>query len=145
MRRAGVARSLDQGPRLLERLQNPDGGWVRAGSSTGSMTVAGIASVSIAQQMLISDEASRPTANALLRRTGRRQVDRARLPLVGTTLAVEQPAGKTWLLYYLYGLERARPALGQRFFDAHDWYREGRPSSPTHRTPPATMGRRRTV
>ena len=30
-----------------------------------------------------------------------------------------------WLLYYLYGLERAGRLSGQRFFGKHDWYREG--------------------
>ena len=29
-----------------------------------------------------------------------------------------------WLLYYLYGMERAGRLSGQRFFGDHDWYRE---------------------
>ena len=33
--------------------------------------------------------------------------------------------GATWVLYYLYGVERAGRLSGQRFFGQHDWYREG--------------------
>jgi hypothetical protein len=34
-------------------------------------------------------------------------------------------AGQQWRFYYLEGLERAGRLTGQRFFGAHDWYREG--------------------
>jgi Domain of unknown function (DUF4159) len=33
--------------------------------------------------------------------------------------------GGRWVLYYLYGIERAGRLSGQRFFGNHDWYREG--------------------
>src|SRR5262249_25689044 len=33
--------------------------------------------------------------------------------------------GGRWVLYYLYGVERAGRLSGQRFFGNHDWYREG--------------------
>jgi hypothetical protein len=35
------------------------------------------------------------------------------------------PGDQNWLLYYLYGLERAGRMTGSRFFGDNDWYREG--------------------
>ena len=33
--------------------------------------------------------------------------------------------GQTWLLYYLYGVERVGRMTAKRFIGEHDWYREG--------------------
>ncbi len=118
------------------KLQNGDGGWgYGPGTSTGSMTVAGIASLSIAQQMLISDEWVTPDGKAPC--CGEVESDKPierGLRWMGDHFQVgHNPGHKTWHLYYLYGLERAGRLSGQRFFEAsapngvkqYDWYREG--------------------
>jgi hypothetical protein len=122
-----------------ERNQNFDGGWgyvvgpvPKNGDkppSRGSMTVAGVASLSITQQMLKSDAGVAPDGtppccddsppDAAIQ-NGINWLSRAfsvhQNPGVG---------GHQWLLYYLYGAERAGRLSGQRFFGDHDWYREG--------------------
>jgi hypothetical protein len=40
-------------------------------------------------------------------------------------VSVNPGHGGSWVLYYLYGVERAGRLSGQRFFGNHDWYREG--------------------
>ncbi|MGQ0634475.1 MAG: DUF4159 domain-containing protein [Planctomycetaceae bacterium] len=116
--------------------QNPDGGWSytgRGAGTTGSMTVAGIASLVITEAMLKAEQkelnpdgtpvccADDPPDKAL--------EDACRW--LGNNFSVRQnPGGNMWLLYYLYGLERAGRFSGRRFFvnnrgDKHDWYREG--------------------
>jgi hypothetical protein len=112
--------------------QNGDGGWGYhiADVSTGSMTCSGIGSLVICEEMLGStDEDTNPDGspncckkiprtNAALRRA----VDWfARYFAVG----VNPGHGGSWVLYYLYGVERAGRLSGQRFFGTHDWYREG--------------------
>ncbi len=108
--------------------QNGDGSWGYGnGSGTGSMTVAGLASLSITQQMLISDDGVTPQGVAPCCRDSEddKSVDRA-IKWLSTHFAVGHNPGHTsWLLYYLYGLERAGRLSGQRFFGEHDWYREG--------------------
>ena len=37
----------------------------------------------------------------------------------------QEVLGNSWLLYYLYGLERVGRLTGRRFIGKHDWYREG--------------------
>jgi len=110
------------------KMQNPDGGWgyVR-GTSTGSMTVAGIASLSIAEQMLVSDEGVTPDGQAPCCREPEEDnsIERGVGWLSKRFAVGHNPGHTTWLLYYLYGLERAGRLSGQRFFDQHDWYREG--------------------
>lgn len=122
-----------------ERNQNADGGWgynvggltnVRdKAPSRGSMTVAGVASLSITQQMLKSDEGVAAdgtppccddTAADLAIQNG--------VSWLGRAYSVHQNpglGGHSWLFYYLYGAERAGRLSGQRFFGDHDWYREG--------------------
>jgi hypothetical protein len=108
--------------------QNGDGGWgYGSPTSTGSMTVAGIASLSIAQQMLISDDKVSPEGKAPCcdEPEPDKSIDRG-IKWLATHFAVgHNPANTSWLLYYLYGLERAGRLSGQRFFGDHDWYREG--------------------
>jgi len=125
------------------RSQNGDGGWAysgneRGGGSTGSMTVAGIATLLITQAMLKAEEEQ-------LNRDGspkcctpapdQRNLDAA-LRWMGNNFTVRynpgpnRVAANNWVLYYLYGLERAGRFSGRRFFtnsrgDDFDWYREG--------------------
>ncbi len=91
------------------------------------MTTAGISSLIIAgervfqgHEALISDE---------IRHCGEGEVD---IPLqrgidwLAANFSVrENVGGNGNKLYYLYGLERAGRLSGQRYFGAHDWYREG--------------------
>ncbi|GIX04564.1 MAG: hypothetical protein KatS3mg114_0433 [Planctomycetaceae bacterium] len=109
-------------------LQNPDGGWAYSGGgSTGSMTVAGVASLAIVQHMLKTDEGvsddgmppccqPEPSIPAL---------ERGLRWLAQNFAAGHNPGAHTWLFYYLYGVERAGRLTGRRFFGDHDWYREG--------------------
>jgi hypothetical protein len=119
--------------------QNGDGGWSYSGpaspnQSTGSMTVAGIATLVITQAMLRAEE-KELDARGLPICCDDPKIDK---PLedackwMGNYFAVTQnPRESTrWLLYYLYGLERAGRFSGRRFFvnskgQKHDWYREG--------------------
>jgi hypothetical protein len=113
--------------------QNDDGGWgyhANELNSTGSMTCSGIGSLVICDQMLGSsgddltaDGAPKccnpaPRANRALRR-GVQWLSRY------FAIGVNPGHGTTWVLYYLYGVERAGRLSGQRFFGQHDWYREG--------------------
>lgn len=112
-----------------EKIHNGDGGWGygKNSNSTGSMTVAGISSLTIAQQMLMSDEGVSPDGKAPCCNEPEddRHIERGIRWLSENFHVRFNPKGNTWLLYYLYGLERAGRLSGQRFFDKHDWYREG--------------------
>lgn len=108
--------------------QNPDGGWsYGTGASTGSMTVAGIASLSIAQQMLISDDgvSDEGVAPCCRELSDDRSIERAIKWMASHIRVGLNPNDSNWLLYYMYGLERAGRLSGLRFFGDHDWYREG--------------------
>ena len=117
-----------------EQNQGPDGGWgyaiggVGRPHSSGSMTVAGVASLSIAQQMLQSD--SQVAADGKPPCCDPPEPDQAiqkGLGWLGRSFTVSQNPGANgnWFLYYIYGIERAGRLSGQRFFGDHDWYREG--------------------
>jgi Domain of unknown function (DUF4159) len=117
--------------RYWEQCQQNDGGWnykpVR-GTSTGSMTCAGLSSLIITglkryqgHETLIGDT---------VQHCGEGEYDRriqAALDWLGVHFSVrENPnSGQMWRYYFLYGLERAGRLTGQRFFGRHDWYREG--------------------
>jgi hypothetical protein len=113
--------------------QNDDGGWgyhATDGNSTGSMTCSGIGCLVICDQMLGSPEDDlnpdgtpkccnrAPRSNRALRK-GVQWLSRY------FAVGVNPGHGTTWVLYYLYGVERAGRLSGQRFFGQHDWYREG--------------------
>lgn len=116
--------------------QNGDGSWSytgRRGSGTGSMTVAGIATMAITKRMLAD----------------KNQIDAQGRPICCANVAPDQPLAdaiewlgkqfnrrntvvhnannpRSHLFYYMYGLERAGRLSGRRFFGSnHDWYREG--------------------
>ena len=113
-------------------VETPGGaGWGYHGgqTQTGSMTVAGIASLSMTSAALQNDrdvladgtidccggeeDPAQPAIDAGVRWLSRHFRVRS------------NPGTDLWPLYYLYGLERAGRFTGQRFFGEHDWYREG--------------------
>ncbi len=114
------------------RFQNGDGGWSYTGGggalgSSGSMTVAGIATLQITSAMLRDEKDLLPNGQPRCCEpiTEDQQLDRA-LAWMGRHFAVgSNPGGRSWLFYYLYGMERAGRLSGRRFFGNHDWYREG--------------------
>jgi hypothetical protein len=118
--------------------QNGDGGWSYSGpgahrGSTGSMTVAGIATMVITHAMLRAQEKELDATGAPIccaePRLDKPLEDACRW--LGNSFQVtNNPGDGRWLLYYLYGLERAGRFSGRRFFinsrgQRHDWYREG--------------------
>lgn len=110
--------------------QCPDGGWGYGGgnASKGSMTVAGVSSLSITQQMLQADEGVQPDGSPPCCQETKVDVALQRgLNWLGRSLSVHANPGSAsnWMLYYIYGVERAGRLSGQRFFGEHDWYREG--------------------
>lgn len=112
-----------------ESLQNADGGWDYGGGqrSTGSMTVAGVSSLAIIEQHLREDKNVAPdgTPPCCEPDEGNPPLERG-IRWLGNHFAVgHNPGNSGWLLYYLYGVERAGRLSGRRFFGDHDWYREG--------------------
>ena len=112
-----------------EHHQNRDGGWgySSGSSSSGSMTVAGVASMSITQQMLHSDEGVAPDGTPpCCEETPVDKPLRDGINWLASHFSVHaNPGSQSWYLYYMYGAERAGRLSGQRFFGDHDWYREG--------------------
>jgi hypothetical protein len=122
-----------------ENQQNPDGGWSyqtpggqhnQHQESRGSMTVAGLSTVSITARMIHDDSDTdadgkvdcctpHPPPEALTK-------GHNWLSFRGRFSTRSNPAyGVRWHFYYLYGLERAGRLTGMRFFGPHDWYRSG--------------------
>lgn len=112
--------------------QSGDGGWnyhmADRRSNTGSMTVAGIATLSILETMLRDEKDLNPdgTPNCCGESKPNDALERG-IGWMERNFSVGHNPGAhgTWLLYYLYGVERAGRLSGRRFFGAHDWYREG--------------------
>lgn len=107
-----------------------DGGWGYTMSdvrSTGSMTVAGIATLVITSEMLRDDQDVRPdgTLNCCPQHEPDQALDRGIAWLERRFSIRHNPGAGNWLLYYTYGLERAGRLSARRLFGAHDWYREG--------------------
>ncbi|MFN0052230.1 MAG: DUF4159 domain-containing protein, partial [Planctomycetales bacterium] len=136
----GVPVSLDTWRRARAHWvssQNPDGSWGYSGGpggpGSGSMSVAGIATAVITQAMLQAGEKEMNADGTPI--CCREPVPDKTLEdgcrWLGNNFAVgHNPGGQQWLLYYLYGLERAGRFSGRRFFinnrgERHDWYREG--------------------
>lgn len=103
-------------------------GYTSRGNARGSMTVAGISSLAITSMFPQSEMVVRsldccgdvePSDSERAIRAGERW-------LAKRFSARSNPgSGRSWVLYYLYGLERAGRLSGRRFFGKHDWYREG--------------------
>ena len=114
-----------------ERSQNPDGGWGYSAStsskSTGSMTVAGIATMTISRTMLRDGDDLNPDGTPLCCEEVEPNdaMQRALRWMESHFTVRTNPGNGSWLLYYLYGLERAGRLSGTRFFGRHDWYRTG--------------------
>ena len=123
--------------RHWRNVQNSDGGWGYSGKanlspSSGSMTVAGISTLTITNSMLRkADDLNRDgSANCCGDTPPDKNLDMG-IRWLGHPrhfAVTHNPPGRrggSWLLYYLYGLERAGRLSGRRFFGDHDWYREG--------------------
>lgn len=117
-------------------------GWAYTaqGVPYGSMSVAGLASLIVTQEMLRDDSDVAP--NGEINCCGSddenqvQQAIDAGVRWLDRNLRVESnPGHEAWLLYYLYGLERAGRFSGQRFFGERDWYREGANYFVTHQNP----------
>lgn len=114
------------------KAQSADGGWgyqVGGNSSSGSMAVAGIASLVMADSMLPDDSDVGPDGlpNCCRDEPLNEALERG-LNWLRTRFAVGRNIGDGGIggpLYYLYGLERAGRLSGQRFIGNHDWFREG--------------------
>ncbi len=118
--------------------QSSDGGWGYSRQnnfavnhkSTGSMTVAGIATLAITSLMLTDDRDvnSDGTPNCCTKEENeqvQKALKRSYQWIARRFTVGHNPGSGSWLLYYLYGLERAGRLSGRRFFGQHDWYREG--------------------
>jgi len=128
------------------RSRGSDGSWayrpVRGRGGTGSMTVAGLASLLICGSQLHVGKKKIDFRTGRITNCG---VYEQELPVakaiewIGKNFSVRGnpmatrvgrgpgavQANRSWHYYYLYGLERAGRISAQRFFGRHDWYREG--------------------
>ena len=96
------------------------------GSPTGSMTVAGISSLTITSSFLGLDPPDGQLDCCGEDRSTADEAIEAGIRWIGNRFSISNnPGNNGWLLYYLYGLERAGRLSGRRFFGDHDWYREG--------------------
>jgi hypothetical protein len=109
----------------------PGGTWGYRGerSPRGSMTCAGIASMVILDDALLSLDAT--ADGEQLRCCGRGSEKRAYDPAISLDWLAnnfsvnDNPGVGNWYMYYMYALERVGRLTGQRFIGNHDWYREG--------------------
>jgi len=122
-----------------EGCQNPDGSWgyrkdvvtgTGSGTGTGSMTCAGITSLVITADMVHQSDATADGDSIQCCQRTESDNDRLERALqwMGKNFAVTRNPGtsrQSWLLYYLYGLERVGRLTARRFIGGHDWYREG--------------------
>jgi hypothetical protein len=116
--------------RYWEGCQNPDGSWgyYRNMPGTGSMTCAGLGSLVICDEMARTPDARVNGEQIECCQRGTSEDDRIQrgLQWLGREFAVDRnPGSRSWLLYYLYGVERVGRMTAQRFMGKHDWYREG--------------------
>jgi len=137
--RVGVRVSDDTWRRALRYWsdsQNQDGGWGYTprnggGSSiaSGSMTTAGIASLIISAGVM--ERGGATVAGDQIRCTQRpdteasRQIERGIDWLTRRFSVRSNPNSGSYLLYYLYAVERVGRMTNQRFIGQHDWYRAG--------------------
>jgi hypothetical protein len=115
-------------------MQNPDGGYgYQPGhASTGSMTCAAIAALILARDRLSPGDAA--VIDGRLQCCGNQvpaeSLDGALQWMVKHFSVSRNPSNDpigsaSWVLYYLYGMERVGRMSGQRLLGDHDWYREG--------------------
>jgi hypothetical protein len=116
-----------------EDCQNMDGSWgyYKPLPGTGSMTCAGITSL-----IITADRVGQPDAKVEGQKiqcciSGSNDTDdriQQAMNWLGTNFSVTRnpgASGGAWLLYYLYGMERAGRLTARRFIGRADWYREG--------------------
>jgi hypothetical protein len=116
------------------RAQRLDGSWpyVPGEPPKGSMTCAGIASVVIAQEKVAEGDA-KVVGDDIYCCGEQTDIDAVQrgLDWLGKSFSVTRNPNptrigeRTWLYYYLYGVERVGRLTGQRFIGGHDWFREG--------------------
>ena len=114
------------------RHQREDGGWLyspgRGASSSGSMTCAAIASILICAEKLQRGGAEIVDDRVVCCGASQENqvLENAFRWLGRKFTAVNNPGNEgSWLLYYLYAVERVGRLSGRRFIGKHDWYREG--------------------
>jgi hypothetical protein len=111
--------------------QASDGGWGyrgRTATGYGSMTAAGLATMTVVQELLYANRSGLFDGY-----TAVRCGEYARVPSIERGLdwfgrnfrADKNPLKDRWLFYYLYAVERAGLATGKKFFGDHDWYEAG--------------------
>ena len=108
--------------------QKSDGGWayVNSDRSSGSMTVAGLASLAITETMLRDEDDVNPDGSPVCCDHEQDDAIARGIAWLANNFDVgRNPRSGNWHLYYLYGLERAGRLNGLRFFGEHDWYRAG--------------------
>jgi len=133
--RAGIKVNQSTWEAALEhwlQSQHDSGAWgYRDGEpATGSMTCAGIASVVIALGKMSQGDARviGDRVECCAEQEQHAAMERA-LQWLGARFSVSRNpnpvAGRAWLYYYLYGVERVGRLTGRRFIGRHDWFREG--------------------
>jgi len=103
----------------------------RSAGGTGSMTVAGVASLTITSEFLRNQAGE--TATGDIDCCGadpdddqaRAAIESGKRWLATNFRVSTNPGHSQYQLYYLYGLERAGRLTGTRLFGDRDWYREG--------------------
>ncbi len=113
--------------------QMKDGGWgyspTAQGPATGSMTTAGLASLYIVGNSVVTRREKGFTKEGKAPHCGQYANHTALMAgLNWLTLRFsvrENPGSHSWPYYYLYGLERVGMLIGLSRFGGHDWYREG--------------------
>ena len=106
------------------RYQGEDGGFsylAPGKDSTGSMTTAGLAILTIAELELRRKGSFPPE----LEHQVNSSVERARAWMRKHWSIDTNPRSGGWHYYYLYGLERVGGIAGIDHLDEHDWYAEG--------------------
>jgi hypothetical protein len=132
--RVGVAVPIDTLQRaktywMTQMLAGGTWGYRQEKSPRGSMTCAGIASMIILEDALVSTDATVDGEQIIC--CGNGKEERAYDPAVSLEWLAnnfsvnDNPGFREWYMYYMYALERVGRLTGQRFIGNHDWYREG--------------------
>ncbi|MFO1023220.1 MAG: DUF4159 domain-containing protein [Planctomycetales bacterium] len=117
--------------RYWHHMQKPNGSWTyHAGvpQSSGSMTVAGIASLAIIDSVLRETPDENPDGTPICcgQIAAHKEIDLGLHWLERNFSVMSNPGTPgSWHLYYMYGLERAGRLTAKRYLGEHDWYREG--------------------
>ncbi|MHC5012142.1 MAG: prenyltransferase/squalene oxidase repeat-containing protein [Planctomycetota bacterium] len=133
-----VGRGLDVRRDTLERAHawwlgaaQSDGGYgyssggSRASTSVGSMTAAGVCSLAILDAARGEGRASATQEMAIRRLARDFRIDKNFGPAQGGAGQRQRNAGRGWLHYYLWSVERALVLAGRERIADRDWYAEG--------------------